>query len=320
MLIKALTEALIDRDKFYALPIFRWWSIFYPYRMFADYYQGVVLIHFLPEQEVKDREKIISDLKNFLSEFKLLKIDTAYLITHPKNPKEHKTQPRELLLGKPGEFEIEENGLKYLLKPEQSLYGGLYADTSELRTEFKNSTTIYKKVINLFCFTGSLGLAAAKPGSEILQVDSSPAALDWAKANYQLNLEGLSGANIRFIADDVFNFLEREEARLKHGASAADLIICDPPAFGRGRKKIFSLKQDFPELISKSLKVLAPQGTLIFTCNLMELTPEKMTISAEAQLLKQNLKASISPITPAVSFCDDLRKSPILRGIKIQLI
>jgi 23S rRNA (cytosine1962-C5)-methyltransferase len=84
------------------------------------------------------------------------------------------------------------------------------------------------KVLNLFAYTGGATLACAHAGAEVCHVDASKGVVSWAKEN--LHLSGMGSRPVRFITDDVFKFVQREQRR----GSKYDAIIMDPPSYGRG--------------------------------------------------------------------------------------
>lgn len=84
------------------------------------------------------------------------------------------------------------------------------------------------KVLNLFGYTGLASLIAARAGAEVTHVDASKKAILWAKENQEV--AGLTDCPIRWICDDALKFVEREGRRGK----TYDIILLDPPAYGRG--------------------------------------------------------------------------------------
>ncbi|MFC4777642.1 class I SAM-dependent methyltransferase [Paenibacillus sp. GCM10023252] len=84
------------------------------------------------------------------------------------------------------------------------------------------------RVLNLFAYSGGATVAAAAAGAEVCHVDAAKGMVQWAKENVQLS--GLSDKPVRFITDDVFKFVQREQRRGKQ----YDAIIMDPPSYGRG--------------------------------------------------------------------------------------
>lgn len=84
------------------------------------------------------------------------------------------------------------------------------------------------KVLNLFGYTGVASLIAANAGADVTHVDASKKAIGWARENQEL--AGLNDKPIRWICDDAMKFILREERRGK----TYDIILTDPPKFGRG--------------------------------------------------------------------------------------
>jgi 23S rRNA (cytosine1962-C5)-methyltransferase len=84
------------------------------------------------------------------------------------------------------------------------------------------------KVLNLFGYTGVASLIAANAGAEVTHVDASKKAIGWGRENQEL--ARLNDKPIRWICDDAMKFIQREERRGK----TYDIILTDPPKFGRG--------------------------------------------------------------------------------------
>lgn len=84
------------------------------------------------------------------------------------------------------------------------------------------------KVLNLFGYTGIASLVAARAGAEVTHVDASKKAIGWARENQEL--AGLRDRPVRWICDDAMKFIAREEKR----GNCYDIILADPPKFGRG--------------------------------------------------------------------------------------
>ena len=84
------------------------------------------------------------------------------------------------------------------------------------------------RVLNLFAYTGAASVLLAQAGAAVCHVDASKGSVMWAKEN--AHLSGLAEDAIRWIVDDVPKFLRREVRR----GNRYDLILMDPPVFGRG--------------------------------------------------------------------------------------
>jgi 23S rRNA (cytosine1962-C5)-methyltransferase len=124
-------------------------------------------------------------------------------------------------------------------------------------------------VLNLFAYSGGSTLAAVDGGASVCHVDASRGMVDWARENASLN--GFSERPVRWIVDDVNRFIERELKR----ARTYDLIILDPPSFGRGAKgEVFKIENDLPPLLATLRKLLSPTpDSILLSCHTPELTP-----------------------------------------------
>ncbi len=113
------------------------------------------------------------------------------------------------------------------------------------------------KVLNLFAYTGAASIAALKSGASVVHVDSSRGMVDWAKENVKLN--NLEDKPIRFLVDDVRKFVKRE---LRRG-NKYDIIIMDPPSFGRGNKnEVWTIEKDLAPLIKDTIDLLSADPLL----------------------------------------------------------
>ena len=110
------------------------------------------------------------------------------------------------------------------------------------------------KVLNLFGYTGLASLVAARAGAEVTHVDASKKAIGWARENQEM--AGLGNKPIRWIVEDAMKFAEREERR----GSRYDIILFDPPAYGRGPKgEVWQLFEHLPALTDICRSILTPK-------------------------------------------------------------
>ena len=108
------------------------------------------------------------------------------------------------------------------------------------------------KVLNLFGYTGLASLVAARAGAEVTHVDASKKAILWAKENQEV--AQLTDRPIRWICDDAMKFVEREGRRGKH----YDIILLDPPAYGRGpHGEVWQLFDHLPEMVKGCRAILS---------------------------------------------------------------
>jgi len=107
------------------------------------------------------------------------------------------------------------------------------------------------RVLNLFGYTGLASLVAARAGAEVTHVDASRKAIGWARENQEL--ARLGDKPIRWICEDAMKFVEREERR----GSRYDIILLDPPAYGRGPKgEIWQLFDNLPAMVDICREIL----------------------------------------------------------------
>ncbi len=144
--------------------------------------------------------------------------------------------------------------------PEQSYHWKWLEEKIKLRYEYTNhanNTNNTNKnakinVLNLFGYTGGSSLACAIAGAEVCHVDASEFAVDLAMKNRDSS--GLKDAPIRFIIDDVRKFVERE---IKRGKKY-DVIIMDPPVYGKGvKKEVWKIEEDLVPLLSRVKEIIS---------------------------------------------------------------
>ncbi len=117
------------------------------------------------------------------------------------------------------------------------------------------------KVLNLFAYTGGASVAALKAGASVVHVDSSRGMVEWAKENVKSS--NLEDKPIRYIIDDVKKFVKREIRR----ENKYDIIIMDPPSFGRGANgEVWNIEKDLFELVNDASNLLS-DNPIMFLIN-----------------------------------------------------
>lgn len=156
---------------------------------------------------------------------------------------------------------VHEAGLKFLIYPDNWLDAGLFLDHRNLRAKVRE-TAGGKRVLNLFCYTGSFSVYAAAGGAELVHsVDLSAKYLDIAGQNLKLNdLTAVPHEHFRL---DAREFLAQAKPEFY------DIIVCDPPVFSKSRKqeRDFDVLRDHPQLVRDALKALKADGVLYFSTN-----------------------------------------------------
>jgi 23S rRNA (cytosine1962-C5)-methyltransferase len=169
----------------------------------------------------------------------------------------------------PSEWVVSVEGLRFKLTKTDFGHLGLFPEHRLVWRWLREQVRPNMRVLNLFAYSGGATLAAAAAGAEVCHVDASRGMVAWARENAALN--GLEKAPIRWIVDDAMKFLQREVRR----GRGYDLIILDPPSFGRGAKgEIFKIEETINLLLKTCVELLTdePKG-LFFTCHTAGYTP-----------------------------------------------
>ncbi|MGB4571738.1 MAG: class I SAM-dependent methyltransferase [Rectinemataceae bacterium] len=182
------------------------------------------------------------------------------------------------------EMVVLESGLKFLVNLSDYLDTGLFLDHRPARSLVK-SWSAGKRVLNLFCYTGSFSVYAASGGApRVTSVDLSNTYLAWAERNFRQN--GFDPAAYEFVRSDVTAFLS--EAR--HLGRKWDLIIADPPTFSNSSMASadFDVNRDWPQLIKACESVLAAEGVVLFSSNSRRLKWKPEEIASPAKEITES--------------------------------
>jgi 23S rRNA (guanine2445-N2)-methyltransferase / 23S rRNA (guanine2069-N7)-methyltransferase len=157
-------------------------------------------------------------------------------------------------------MEVREGAARLLVNLTDYLDTGLFLDHRPVRLHI-GATAKGKRFLNLFCYTATASVHAALGGAQsTTSVDLSPTYLDWARRNLALN--GLSEARHHLLQADCRDWLA--ECRQQF-----DLILLDPPTFSNSKKMpdTLDIQRDHVDLIHQAVRLLAPEGELVFSTN-----------------------------------------------------
>lgn len=164
------------------------------------------------------------------------------------------------------EVEIEELGVKHLVRPFDGHKTGFYLDQRPARTRV-NALASGARVLDLFSYQGAFSLAALAGGAkEVVAVDQSQAALDRAiAAADQQKLTGLTA-----ICGNAFDVVRD----LRSSGKQYDIVVLDPPPFCKTRREVDGGKRGYRDLNRIAMRLLAPGGQLITASCSYHLRPE----------------------------------------------
>ena len=166
-----------------------------------------------------------------------------------------------LLSGDAPDRFVLENGVWYRVDLRVNQDSSFYLDTRHLR-EWLKAQSAGKSVLNLFAYTGSLGVAARAGGAaRVVQSDLSRAFLNLGKDSYVRN--GFSVQPKDFVASDFWPTV----SRLKRENARFDCVVLDPPLFSRTRHGVVDLADANARLLNKVRPLVADGGALIAVSN-----------------------------------------------------
>jgi 23S rRNA (guanine2445-N2)-methyltransferase / 23S rRNA (guanine2069-N7)-methyltransferase len=163
-------------------------------------------------------------------------------------------------------FQVREAAASLLINLTDYLDSGLFLDHRILR-EMVYHEARDKSVLNLFCYTGTVGVHAGLGGARsVLNVDMSANYLKWARENHLLNQLD-DETRYQFLRADIVELL-KNPARFSL-SQAYDLIFFDPPSFSNSSKmqQTLDIQRDHEELIKLAMTLLSRDGLLLFSTN-----------------------------------------------------
>lgn len=162
-----------------------------------------------------------------------------------------------LLHGDAPDRKVRERGVWYALDLTLNRDAGLYLDTRGLRA-WALEGLAGKTVLNLFAYTGSLGVAARAGGARrVVHLDRSRQFLNVAKTSYTLN--GLPIDRADFLAGDFF----ARVGALRRAGTRFDCVFIDPPFFSATAGGRVDLVAESGRLINKARPLVADGGALV---------------------------------------------------------
>ena len=186
----------------------------------------------------------------------------------------------------PEYWTVNYKNLTFKVSPTNFKHTGLFPEQATnwdfMMEKIKNSNRPIT-VLNLFAYTGGATMACASAGAtEVVHVDASRGMTEWAKENQKLS--GLEDCKIRFIVDDCLKFVEREARR----GRKYDVIIMDPPSYGRGPNgEVWKFEHNIHNLIMSCMKILSDKP-LFFLIN-------SYTTGISSTVLYNILKTTMEP-------------------------
>ncbi len=173
-------------------------------------------------------------------------------------------------------YEVKEGPCRFLANFTDHLDTGLFLDHRPIR-ELIRTLAAGKTFLNLFGYTGTATVHAAAGGAvATTTVDLSSTYLDWARRNLELN--GFTAPCHELLRADCREWLERTAAE---GNRRWGVIFLDPPSFSNSKRMAGTLdvQRDHVMLITQAVKLLEPDGVLLFSTNLQSFTLDTLALA-----------------------------------------
>ncbi len=221
----------------------------------VDRYAGVLVVQFLTAGMDRMRNHVLSGLRRALAPRAIIERSAGAV-----RREEGLADRAGVVSGEPVDEVIAlENGLRIAVAPGRGQKTGYFLDQRENR-RIAGGLARGARVLDAYCYAGGFSLAAIAGGAgEVIAVDTSAPALQWARRNLELNAMGT--ARIDLVCEDAGRFMAKSADRF-------DLIVLDPPPLARSRKDALRAQRLYVELNQLAMRAMAPGGMLMtFSCS-----------------------------------------------------
>lgn len=168
--------------------------------------------------------------------------------------------------GGPPDQQAREQGIWYALDLLMNQDASFYLDTRGLR-DWLLANAGGQHVLNLFAYTGSLGVAALCGGAaQVVQVDRSRKFLALARRSAALNQADLG--KMKLVAADFFD----QVAAYKRSGRRFGIVIVDPPFFSATEKGVVDQAAASERVINKVRPLVEDGGWLVVVNNALFLS------------------------------------------------
>ena len=185
-----------------------------------------------------------------------------------------------------GEWIVGWRELKFKVKPMGFKHTGVFPEQAvnwDMTAEIIRKERRPLRVLNLFAYTGAATISALNAGAHVTHVDASKGMVAWAKENAAVS--GLANEPVRWLVDDCMKFVEREIRR----GNKYDIIIMDPPSYGRGPGgEVWKLEDAVYDFASLCTAVLSDDPVMVLI--------NSYTTGLSASVMQYILGSTVSPL------------------------
>jgi len=259
-----------------------------------DYYAGYAVASFY--REIAARERVLDAVASF-------GFDGVYEKSRPKDARASAAE-REVLAPRapsrgtaaPSPLVVHEEGLPYLVRLDDGLATGFYADQRQNRVRVR-AASAGARVLNLFAYTCAFSVAASAGGAaRVVSVDASASFLERGREN--VARAGFDLGAHDFVASDARAWLERAARK----GERFDVVVLDPPSFGTAGGRTFAVARDFVPLCALALSVLAPRGRMLASVNHAKTDQDAFRHAVQRAAREASVRAAVRDLPPPRDF------------------
>lgn len=249
-------SGLFDADHESAFRLFNGFFEGWP-DLTIDLYASTLLIHNYaepPENLEPWLQAVQMDLLKLLPWIKTIIVKT-------RNAEDPQERLGRVTFGGSPDHKIRERGVWYAIDLLLNRDASFYLDTRNLRGWILDHLN-GKTVLNIFAYTGSLGVAALAGGARrVVQLDRNQVFLNLAAASYDLN--GFSGNQKDLLEGDFFS----QTSQMRRSGLSFDCVLVDPPFFSVSSRGRVDLVSESRRLINKVRPLVSQNGWLVVVNN-----------------------------------------------------
>lgn len=201
----------------------------------------------------------------------------------------------------PEVFALQENGVEFQVPATGQKTGWFY---DHRMTRARAAAYVRdRRVLDVFSYVGGWGVQAAAAGAaQVVCVDASGPALEWAQRNAALNGAADRVATLRADAFDALG-------RLSADGEKFGVVILDPPAFIKRKKDAKAGEEAYRRANQMAMEVLEPGGFLVSASCSYHLHRDALLdamlragrrLGREVQVLEEGHQGPDHPIHPAI--------------------
>jgi len=201
----------------------------------------------------------------------------------------------------PADITAIEAGLRFAAPLAHGQKTGWFYDQTHNRARLVRYLWPGARVLDVCSYVGAWGVTALKAGAAAATcIDSSEAALDYARRNAQAN-----GLTLEAIRSDAFEALKT----LHEQGERFDVVVLDPPAFIKRKKDIPQGQAAYRKLNQLALALIEGEGLLVSCSCSYHLAPEELVTSIQTaarhtgrfvQILEAGGQSPDHPVHPAI--------------------